>query len=165
MGGPVIALLGAEGSGKTTLAAALAAALAGRGLRARALPAPADEELDDDGRIVVVDTPPRLAEALLRRRHCRAVLLMGLDLAAGPDSGRADARLRATLDAAGIAYAVVYGRGEARVSAALAALAAPLGLAPRRADDAGRPVRPPRLRCRDCLVPGCEHLLFPTPMP
>jgi energy-coupling factor transporter ATP-binding protein EcfA2 len=161
MGGPVIALLGADGSGKTTLAAALAAALTERGLRALALPAPADEAADD-GSIVLADTPPRLAEALLRRRRCRAVLLMGLDLAARPDSERVDASLRATLDAAGLGYAVVYGRGEARVTAALAALAAPLGLAPRRTDDAGRPLR---LRCRDCLVPGCEHLLFPTPNP
>ncbi|HKX93523.1 MAG TPA: hypothetical protein VJM48_02385 [Methylibium sp.] len=180
MGGPVIALLGADGSGKTTLAAALAAALAERGLRVRALSATADEAPDahsrrldaaaDDGSFVLADTPPRLAEALLGRQRCRAALLMGLDLAAEPDRERVDARLRATLDAAGLGYAAVDDRvaeagGEARVSAALAALAAPLGLAPRRADDAGRPVRPPRLRCRDCLVPGCEHLLFPTPTP
>jgi nicotinamide riboside kinase len=204
----VIALLGAESTGKSDLAAALADALAQRGLRATAVPeylrefcerAGRTPRIDEqvpiadeqwrrivaaaaDGSVVLADTTPLMtavysdyvfgdrslyAAALERQRRCHATLVTGLDLPWLPDGLQrdgaharepVDALLRGALHGAGLAYGVVYGEGEARVTAALAAVAAPLGLAPAAADDGGRPLR---LRCRDCLVPGCEHLLFP----
>ncbi len=208
MTGPVIALLGAESTGKSDLAMALADALAQRGLRATAVPEYLREFCDAAGRtprideqahiadeqwrrieaaaaagaVVLADTTPLMtavysdyvfgdrslyAVALERQRRCAATLVTGLDLPWLPDGlqrdgpevrAPVDALLRTALAGAGLAYGVVYGEGEARIAAALAALAAPLGLAPAPADPAGRPLR---LRCRDCLVPGCEHLLFP----
>ena len=85
--------------------------------------------------------------------------------------------LRATnaLERAGLPYAVVYGSGEARTAAALAALRPLLGLPVAAGATAGTPgdaapaadeTMPRWLsRCRECLVPGCEHLqrLLPSP--
>lgn len=204
--GPVIALLGAESTGKSDLVLALAEALRARGLRATAVleylrefcahtgrtprideqAAIADEQwrriglAAADGSIVLADTTPLMTAvysdyvfgdtalydaALARQRACAMTLVTGLDLPWRADGlqrdgahARApvDARLRAALQRAGLAYGVVYGEGEQRTRAALAALAAPLGLATAPDD----PARPLRLRCLDCLVPGCEHLLF-----
>ncbi|HSV71526.1 MAG TPA: ATP-binding protein [Methylibium sp.] len=208
MSGPVIALLGAESTGKSDLAAALADALAQRGLRATAVPEYLREFCDRagrtprtdeqagiadeqwrrivaaaaDGSVVLADTTPLMtavysdyvfgdaslyAPALERQRLCRASLVTGLDLPWRPDGLQrdgaharepVDALLRGALQGAGLAYGVVYGEGDARIAAALAAVAAPLGLARAPLADDDRPLR---LRCRDCLVPGCEHLLFP----
>lgn len=205
--GPVIALLGAESTGKSELALALAEALRARGLQATAVleylrefcdragrtprvdeqAAIADEQwrrieaAAADGHIVLADTTPLMTAvysehvfgdqslypaALARQRRCLATLVTGLDLPWEPDGlqrdgahvrAPIDARLRAALQDAGLSYGVIYGAGEARIAAALAALATPLGLAPAATSE---PDRPLRLRCFDCVMPGCEHLLF-----
>lgn len=212
--GPVIALLGAESTGKTTLARALALELRALGRPVRVVdeylrefcdaqgrtPRPDEqaaiaaeqrrriEAAAADGSVVLADTTPltvavysallfddrRLhAEALAWQRRCRLTLLTGLDLPWQPDGlqrdgpqvrGPVDAAIRAALAGGGLGYGVVYGQGAARTAAALAALRPALGLAPDAATAAAADM-PPRLRgrCRECLVPDCEHLSRTAP--
>jgi nicotinamide riboside kinase len=96
-------------------------------------------------------------------RGCELVLLAGLDLPwtadglqrAGPAvRAQVDAQLRAALDGAGIAYRVVYGRGEARLRNALAPVQALLGEA-RHAAGGGW-----LHACANCGDPACERRLF-----
>ena len=213
--GPVLAVLGAESTGKTTLVHALALALRARGRPAVAVSEFLREFCDAQGRtpredeqaaiaaeqwrrieaaarggaIVVADTTPlmiavysdyvfgdrTLYEAALgRQRGCAATLLTGLDLPWRPDGLQrdgpqvrqpVDSLLRAALARAGLPHAVVYGEGEARTAAALAAVAGALGLdlgAEAPEPDGGRPLRLSG-RCRECLVPDCEHLRAAAP--
>ncbi|HYF20159.1 MAG TPA: ATP-binding protein [Ramlibacter sp.] len=122
-----IALVGAPATGKTTLARELAGALRGR------------------AGIVIEDSP-----APDRCRAFDSTLLMGLDL---PGAGHEaeDARLRQSLQQAGVAWQVVYGSGPNRLRAALAAL----GAAPREE----APVRW-TWNCERCGDADCEHRLF-----
>jgi nicotinamide riboside kinase len=228
--GPVVAVLGAESTGKTTLTHALALALRARGhaavvvgevLRefcaARARTPRADEQAGiaaeqwrrieaaaRDGAIVVADTTPLMIAvysdyvfgdrglydaALERQRACACTLLTGLDLPWRPDGlqrdgahvrAPVDTLLRAALARAALPHAVVYGEGDARTAAALAAVAGALRLelrddpatggappdgalpGPAACDPADRPLRLGG-RCRECLVPDCEHLLAGLP--
>lgn len=220
---PVVAVLGAESTGKTTLTHALALALRARGRAAVVVGEVLREFCDAHGRtpradeqagiaaeqwrrieaaarggaIVVADTTPlmvavyselvfgdrSLYDAALRlQRACACTLLTGLDLPWRPDGlqrdgphvrGPVDTLLRDALGRAALPHAVVYGTGEARTAAALAAVAGVLGLDPDREPGAGRDdaaasqagARPQRLtgRCRECLVPGCEHLRAAAP--
>ena len=200
----IIAILGAESTGKTTLARQLAQRLQARGLRTAVVAEFLREFCDREGRtprpdeqagiadeqwrrieaarldadIVVADTTPLMIAvysdyvfgdttlydaALARQQHCTHTLLTGLDLPWQPDGlqrdgpqvrGPVDALIRGALQRAALPFAVIYGEGEARTDAALAALA----LSPSGAPPADTP--PPRLRsrCRECLVPDCEHL-------
>lgn len=207
MSGPIVAIVGAESTGKTTLAQALALELGALGRpaarvaeylrefcdRLRRTPrideqaAIADEQwrrievAARDGRIVLADTTPLMtavysdfvfgdrslyADALARQRRCTLTLLTGLDLAWQPDGLQRDGAqvrapvdrlVRAALDAAGLPYAVVYGEGDARTAAALAALRPALGLPSAAAPVDDAPLRL-RARCRECLQPHCEHL-------
>lgn len=145
-----IVLLGAPGTGAQDLADALAAHLA--------------STLSSDPITLTVLADFR-APADLDRNACMA-LLMGLDLPCPPGQQpaqqAADAQLRAALDAAGIAYRVVYGTGPARLASALRALGAVLGMPESDAVQANE-FRAARLRahgCEKCSDPVCEHRLF-----
>jgi nicotinamide riboside kinase len=206
----IVAILGAESTGKTTLAAAIGEALREQGLRATVVAEYLREFCEQHGRtparheqtgiadeqwrrieaaardadIVIADTTPLMtaiysdfvfgdrrlhADALRRQRRCALTLVTGLDLAWQPDGLQRDgpqvrepidAMLRGALDGAGVAYALVYGAGGARLAAALRAVqCVPMArLAPPRSPTA----EPARLRgrCRECLQPDCEHKLF-----
>jgi MoxR-like ATPase len=137
----VITLLGAQGSGKTWLARALAEALAASqpGLQ-----------------IVESAAPPAFTPA-------DKVLLMGLDLPPSLHSVVAlqeaqDAQLRAALAQAGVAFQVVYGTGPARLRNALAALEA-LARLPTGNTAHNKPAAW-RWHCDACSDPDCEHRLF-----
>jgi nicotinamide riboside kinase len=98
--------------------------------------------------------------AMERQQTYQHTLLTALDLAWVPDGLQrdgphvrepVDAMLRRLLAEAGVAYRVVYGRGEERVANALRAL----GHAPGGGDA-------PRWQwtCEKCSDPQCEHRLF-----
>jgi nicotinamide riboside kinase len=170
--GMVVALLGAESTGKTTLARALGAALAARGHRvavvaeylrefcdAHARTPRADEQrviADEQTRrieqaarehtLVIADTTALMiavysdqvfgdtalyAAAAAAHADCDLTLVTALDLPWQADGlqrdgpqvrAPVDAKLRAALDRAALPYGVVFGVGEARVRAALAAV-------------------------------------------
>lgn len=198
----IVAILGAESTGKTTLAQQLAQRLHSRGLRTAVVAEYLREFCDREGRtprpdeqagiadeqwrrieaarreadVVVADTTPLMIAvysdyvfgdtalydaALARQRQCTHTLLTGLDLPWQPDGlqrdgpqvrGPVDALIRGALQRGALPFAVIYGEGEARADAALAALA----LSPSNAPPAD--TRRLRSRCRECLVPDCEHL-------
>jgi predicted ATPase len=132
--GSTIAVLGAEGTGKTALANALGQRLRQQG-------------------IAVVDGP---SIGTVLPRGCAFTLLMGLDLPladaeALPRQERADALLRDALAAAQRPFAVVHGRGPERLASALRALGLGDTQAPRRAA---------AWSCDKCSDPACEHRLF-----
>lgn len=201
--GFVVAIVGAESTGKTTLAGALAARLTAAGddavvvtehlrewcereqrtPRADEQAAIADAQsrrIDTAAaahRVVVADTTALMTAvysellfgdrslydaALAAQRRCDLTLLTALDLPWQADGHQrdgehvrepVDALVRAALDRAGLGYTVVGGQGDARVDAALAAVAA---------------ARRPRARaggwqwhCENCDDGHCErHLLF-----
>ena len=170
--GTVVALLGAESTGKTVLAAALGNALAVEGRDAvvvgeylrefcdREQRTPRRDEQRDiaaeqtrrieaaatSHELVIADTtalmiavysdqvfgdPSLYAEAEAAQRRCTATLLTALDLPWQADGHQrdgpqvrepVDAKVRAALQRAGVAYAVVSGAGSARLGAARAAL-------------------------------------------
>ncbi len=130
-----IALLGAHGTGKRRLARELAGFFSGHGLAISVTEAesPAD-----------------------------AVLLAGLDLPSSAGGEAEDARIRARLQSAGVAYQVVYGTGPQRLRSALQALASagvlPAGIVQRQ--DEGDAQRPWTWNCEKCSDPACEHRLF-----
>ncbi|CAN7665847.1 hypothetical protein LJR066_005179 [Acidovorax sp. LjRoot66] len=142
-----IVLLGAPGTGAQALADALAAHLA-------ATPSSTPVTL-------VV-----LADFSALDQTASMALLMGLDLPCPPDQQpaqqAADAQLRAALNAAGVAYRVVYGTGPARLASALRALGAVLGVPESDAVQANesRAVRLRAYGCEKCSDPVCEHRLF-----
>lgn len=132
-----VGVLGARGTGRTSLAGELASHPCGAGL--------AVEELAD----------------ATAARSCDALLLMGLDLPSSAGHEADDARIRAQLQSAGLAFHVVYGQGPQRLHGALHALEAagvlPAGSAPRRPEPARRPWL---AACEKCSDPDCEHRLF-----
>ena len=138
-----IALLGAEGTGKSRLSGDLAAHLRERGLEA------AD--------IVIADAGMLAADPDLLR-SCDAILLMGLDLPHSRGGDRADALLRSLLQRAAVAYHVVYGTGAARLQSALEALVAARVLPEQVVTR--EPQRPWTSLCEKCSDPACEHRLF-----
>ena len=170
--GFVIALLGAESTGKSTLAAGLGAALGARGLRVDVVAEALREFCEREGRtpradeqaaiaatqtrrieeaaasseIVVADTTALMiavysdllfgdtnlyAAAEAAQRRCDLTLLTALDLPWQADGfirdgahvrEPVDARVRAALARAGVAFVPVAGLGAARLDAALAAV-------------------------------------------
>ena len=121
-----IAVLGAPATGKTRLACDLAL------------------HLPD---LQVSDAP---SPELLQPGTYGCVLLMGLDLpGTAPAQEDADARLRAQLAAAGVAYGVVYGSGPKRLRAALRLIEPQDGPPPRWTGI-----------CEKCADPECEFSLF-----
>ncbi|MEO7150523.1 MAG: ATP-binding protein [Burkholderiaceae bacterium] len=122
------------------------------------------------------------ARAAQDHRRCALTLLTGLDIAWMPDGlqrdgpqvrAPIDALLRAALDAAGVAYSVVSGLGQARTAVALRAVehafgeAAPAPVPASPASPAspaalgGRPVW--RHVCERCGDPACERRLLAAP--
>ena len=170
--GTVVALLGAESTGKTVLASALGAAYIAEGRDAVVVAEYLREFCDREQRtprrdeqreiaaeqtrrieaaaarheLVIADTtalmiavysdqvfgdPSLYAEAGAVQRRCTATLLTALDLPWQADGHQrdgpqvrepVDAKVRAALQRAGVAYAVVSGAGAARLGAAQAAL-------------------------------------------
>ena len=204
----VVALLGAESTGKTTLAQALATALAIDGRSVALVPEYLREFCDAYGRtpqqdeqahiaaeqtrrialaasthdLVIADTTALMiavysdtvfgdtslyasAEAA-HRGVCGLTLLTALDLPwladglqrDGPHVREpVDALVRAALARADTAYSVVFGRGDARVQAALASVQR--ALAPRAALDDADDATNPRWHwhCERCGDANCER--------
>jgi nicotinamide riboside kinase len=212
-----IAIVGAESTGKSTLAAALALRLGElTGLRCTAVGEWLRQWCDDHGRtprpheqlaiaehqqalidaaaaqheVVVCDTTPLMtavysamlfddhslaAYALTQQRGCALTLLTALDIPWVADGLQRDGpqvrplvddRVRTLLIGAGLPWALVAGSGEARLQAAVDAVAPLLRprsrpgsglftrLAERDAQRAGA-----TWLCNDCDVPDCEHAL------
>jgi nicotinamide riboside kinase len=100
--------------------------------------------------------------ALERQRRYDATLVMGLDLPwvqdglqrQGPEAREpVDSLVRGALERAGIAYRVVYGRGDERLASALLALG-------HSKPDGDVRERPWMWSCDKCSDPACEHRLF-----
>ena len=201
----MIALLGAESTGKTTLARALGAALNGPACRVRVVEEYLREFCDAHGRtprrdeqaaiaaeqtqrieaaaatheVVVADTtalmiavysdqvfgdPGLYAAAQADHARCDLTLVTALDIAWQADGLQRDgpqvrepidARLRASLAAAGLGYAVITGSGEARARAALAAVHRAMRPAP-TLDDTPSGTRW-RWHCERCGDVDCER--------
>lgn len=121
-----IAVVGAPATGKTRLAEALSLHLP-------------ELQFSD------APSPDTLAAARYDQ-----VLLMGLDLPdTTPAQQAADTTLRAQLGAAGVVFAVVYGRDKDRLRAALRLIQPQDGPAPRWTGP-----------CERCADPDCEFQLF-----
>jgi hypothetical protein len=137
----VITLLGAQGTGKTWLARALAEALAASWPNLWMVESAKPLPFKQTGHILLMglDWPPALPAALEAR-------------------ATQDAQLRAALAQAGAEFQVVYGTGPARLRNALSAFEAvvrpPSGNAA-----AGHPATWP-WHCDACSEPDCEHRLF-----
>ncbi|MEJ5991691.1 ATPase [Ramlibacter sp. PS3R-8] len=160
-----IALLGAQGTGKSQLAQELAAHLDG-------LVTVVIE--DATALMAAIHAGMPLDDAELHRLAAEhkhrydATLVTGLDLPWTPDGLQrdpshsredTDTLVRSLLQRAGIGYQVVYGQGDQRLHNALAALR-PTGLlpgAPQQQDDPGKPWT---WNCEKCSDPACEHRLF-----
>lgn len=213
--GTVIALLGAESTGKTVLARALAASLRTGGRRVARIAEHLREFCDDRGRTPRQDEQQRIADEQTRRidaaaasheivvadtsalmiavysdivfgdttlypaaeaahGRCDVTLLTALDLPWRPDGLQRDGPqvrepvdrlIRAALDRAALPYAVVFGHGEARLQAALAATRHAIGLdvPPHEArtiasgNDDAAPLRW-RWHCDRCGDADCERL-------
>ena len=153
--GCTIALLGAERTGKTELARALATRLRDHGVTVvdgTALGEAVSHELLTGDRSLY-------AGALAAQRRYACTLLMGLDLPLPAELGaesslqreRTDALLRAALAGAQLPFAVIHGCGGERLANACNAIGA---------GDAGsgRSVAP--WSCDKCSDPACEHRLF-----
>lgn len=159
-----IAILGADGTGKTRLATALVKALS----------------TSDDGVLITNSTALMTAIrsdlllgdtslydlALEQQRGFDLTLLTGLDLSMAADGvpehqHRAreamDARLRQILDERAMPYAVVYGTGTQRTASALQAIAHHRGTPLARS--AAR-LRSWQGACEKCSDPQCEHRMF-----
>ena len=104
--------------------------------------------------------------AMASQRRYDATLVTGLDLPWVADGLQRDATqpredvdalVRSLLQRAGIAYQVVYGRGDQRLQGALAALR-PSGLLPGSAPS--QEDKPWVWNCDKCSDPACEHRLF-----
>lgn len=155
---PSIALIGAPNTGVDALALAL---------RERIPPGSAQIVMvvsAERSAQPPVQTAPALSTATL-------TLLMGLDMPC-PAEDRAmqeaiDAQLRTALQDAGVAFRVIYGRGEKRVENALNAIGSIAFNRDQKGEslnfDAEKEIYPQRLRawnCEKCSDPVCEHRLF-----
>ena len=158
-----IAILGAEGTGKTYLAQALTEALTHSTAHfvltdTSALTTAIDRALRPNA--------PDLPSAALAHQHVDdLVLVMGLDLPWLADSShqnglqrrsRFDACLRQVLQAAKLNYVVIYGQGAARTDCALRAIAHHAGLPLKQL----RPASPWQWNCDKCSDGACEHRMF-----
>ncbi|MCW5648738.1 MAG: ATP-binding protein [Ramlibacter sp.] len=204
-----IALLGAESTGKTQLARALAGHWRGLGRSVVLVPEVLREWCDRMGRTprpeeqagianeqaarvaqaaphdwLIADTTPLMVAlysdllfddaslyemAFAHQRQYDATLVTGLDLPWVADGLQrdgphvrepVDARLRAALTRAGVAYRVVYGSGGERLEQALYAIdsIAPGAHPARSGARYGLQSRP--WTCERCADPDCEHRLF-----
>jgi hypothetical protein len=159
---PLVFLVGAPGTGVLALHAALQAHCASTpGRTARFLCR--ESAAVDDSMLQSVAAEPGAT-----------TLLMGLDLpvpsADRPAQEAEDARLRAVLAHAGVAFRVVYGQGGQRVAQALSAIKSEsFGAYPACAggpfldkmeEKADRPLRLRTWHCEKCSDPECEHRLF-----
>jgi HTH-type transcriptional repressor of NAD biosynthesis genes len=168
---PRVAILGAEKTGKTWLAKALAPAFV--------LVAPGWS---------IADTTPLLNAALAEQRfndtalypmalvqqaQFDVTLLMGLDgawlldpqlQADAANRSLTDTLLRQALNRAGLAFHVVYGQGPQRLNNALLALGLPSQdlAASKLREQAQFAIHQGRTvwQCNDCSDPDCEHRLF-----
>ena len=208
--GFVVALLGAESTGKTMLALALRDAFAGEASACVVVPeylrefcerhrrtprrdeqrAIADEQTRriaaaaQTHALVIADTSALMIAvysdqvfgdtslyASAEAAHacgCDLTLLTALDLPWRADGLQrdgpqvrepVDAKVRAALQRAGVPYAVVFGHGEARVQAALAAVQRALAPPPADGDGGARW----HWHCERCGDPNCErHRILPT---
>ena len=169
-----VALLGAAGTGKTSLARALTQALA------HSSAAPDDWQISDESPLqhllqalasahptldlttaLKLDTP-EWVQALEVQRGFDHTLLLALDV--GPTQAnnahtaqrrRMDALLRQTLVQAQIPFQVIYGQGEERLAQALSAL--------KRSPAVREARRKPwawAWACDKCSDPACEHRLL-----
>ncbi len=205
----VVALLGAESTGKTTLASALRDALAAEGRDVVVVPEYLREFCDEHGRTPRIDEQAGIAATQTARieaaaaqhavviadtsalmiavysdqvfgdaslyesaevnhaQRCDLTLLTALDLPWQADGLQrdgpqvrepVDAKVRAALQRAGIDYAVVFGTGAARLSAALTAVRH--ALKPRPAAEPGTARW--HWHCERCGDADCErHRLLP----
>ncbi|MES2994345.1 MAG: AAA family ATPase [Pseudomonadota bacterium] len=210
--GLVIALLGAESTGKTTLAQALAATLAAEGRDVAVVPEYLREFCDthaltpriDEQRDIATEQTRRIAAAAARHacviadtsalmiavysdqvfgdtglyadaqaahaQGCDLTLLTALDLPWQADGLQrdgpqvrepVDTKVRAALERAGVPYAVVFGSGDARLAAALAAVRRALAGPP--ADDEGDAAPRWHWHCERCGDADCErHRILPA---
>jgi nicotinamide riboside kinase len=169
-----VALLGAAGTGKTSLTRALAQALA------NSSPAPDDWQISDESPLqhllqalasahsapdLTTPLQPDTAEwvlALDEQRGFDHTLLLALDVGPVKVSSnsaetaqrlRMDALLRQTLVQAQIPFQVIYGQGEERLAQALSAL--------KRSPTVREARRNPWVwACDKCSDPACEHRLL-----
>ena len=135
-----IALIGADDSGKTRLAEALALRLAQRGIAAS---------------LVVDPLPGRSIDPSALEAHRGALILFIAAVSPTP----IDDMLRKALMDAKLSFAVVHGEGEEQLANAWNAINAAVG-----ADDR-RPAAPQSTAawswtCEKCSDPACEHRLF-----
>ncbi|RYX88858.1 MAG: hypothetical protein EOO28_34835 [Comamonadaceae bacterium] len=162
-----LALLGAPGTGKTHIARDIIAALADV------------KPVAGQRRVVVEDDPLTggTAASPADRIPLEAfdlILLMGTDLVTGNIAYEADTAIRSRLTANGLAFRVIYGRGDDRLQNALNAISTANGVTSiRRRTESGRTAAQtapgPALRsasdrwawsCDKCSDPACEHALF-----
>ncbi|MEY3871264.1 MAG: hypothetical protein RLZZ296_259 [Pseudomonadota bacterium] len=160
-----VALLGASGTGKNSLAAALTQALASTPST------PMRWQINTDSALqrllecagANVDSPsPELQEALAQQRRFDHRLLLGLDLVpsalalqiqSAEERSRMDTLLRRSLTQAGLSFQVIYGTGEERLKQALVAVSAQPTQTP-------SPRKPWLWACDKCSDPACEHKLL-----
>lgn len=109
-----------------------------------------------------------LAPARAAQGRYGLTLLMGLDLPWQADGlfrdspavrDATDALLRRELQAGGMAYQTVYGRGDARLKQALRAIGSALGR-PLVSEDPALATGLRPWSCENCSDPDCEHRLF-----
>jgi len=159
-----IAIVGATGTGKSTLAGALGIARASSaGVPAKWVAAEAPALTEALTRDLLFQDTSFYPQALRLHRQFSLTLLTGLDLpsASLPD-GRVqpalfDQRLRQVMDGQAIPYAVVYGRGQDRTDCALQAIAHHNSRAPTRPRSTATPWH---WNCDTCSDADCEHRLF-----
>ncbi|WP_076997275.1 hypothetical protein [Variovorax sp. KK3] len=137
--GRVIALLGADESGKAALAEALWQRLARHGIAATVVVEPAND--------VSLE-----AEALEAHRHAQILLL------ASASPTPYDHSVRTALMGAKLGFAVVHGQGAEQLANACHAIGVPADGDDRRA--AAKASAAWSWACDKCSDPACEHRLF-----
>lgn len=142
-----IAVLGANGTGKTWLAGQLAGALDAQGQ---------DFQIKDDPALSSLTAPC----GAYADKATTSILLLGLDLMPPtPTQMHLDQALRLTLTGAAVPFQVIYGQGQQRLINALQALqltgantAEPTTMPAKR--------KPWVWACEKCSDPVCEHRLL-----
>jgi nicotinamide riboside kinase len=162
--GFVIAIVGAEGAGKTTLATELRDALIAEGHSVAQVNEQTRhiEECARDHDIVIADVSPNPHAATA---HRDLTLLNAIDLPwqadGAPQRESVEALVRAALQCEGLPYAVLSGSGAQRLASALQAVRHAL----QRPSSADEAAANPRWHwvCERCGDVDCErHLLPPT---